>query len=34
MKSGNAIENRGSILLKPEENEQLFSLIGNRCLVS
>ncbi|KAJ8682296.1 hypothetical protein QAD02_018088 [Eretmocerus hayati] len=31
MKSGSVNEQRGSVLLKPEENEQLFRLIGNRC---
>ncbi|KAL6254181.1 hypothetical protein P5V15_014804 [Pogonomyrmex californicus] len=31
MKSGNMDKNRGTILLKPEENEQIFQLIGNRC---
>ncbi|XP_001608170.1 neural Wiskott-Aldrich syndrome protein [Nasonia vitripennis] len=31
MKSGSVNEHRGSILLKPEENEQVFRLIGNRC---
>ncbi|KAL7288564.1 hypothetical protein TKK_0017305 [Trichogramma kaykai] len=31
MKSGSANEHQGSILLKPEENEQVFRLIGNRC---
>ncbi|XP_024876801.1 neural Wiskott-Aldrich syndrome protein-like [Temnothorax curvispinosus] len=31
MKSGNTDKHRGTILLKPEENEQVFQLIGNRC---
>ncbi|XP_014213768.1 neural Wiskott-Aldrich syndrome protein [Copidosoma floridanum] len=31
MKSGSVTEHRGSVLLKPEENEQIFRLIGNRC---
>ncbi|XP_028045355.1 neural Wiskott-Aldrich syndrome protein [Monomorium pharaonis] len=31
MKSGNMDKHRGTILLKPEENEQIFQLIGNRC---
>ncbi|XP_076286940.1 uncharacterized protein LOC143212235 [Lasioglossum baleicum] len=31
MKSGTVDKHRGSILLKPEENEQVFQLIGNRC---
>lgn len=31
MKSGTMDKHRGSILLKPEENEQVFQLIGNRC---
>ncbi|XP_039303453.1 neural Wiskott-Aldrich syndrome protein [Solenopsis invicta] len=31
MKSGNTDKHRGTILLKPEENEQIFQLIGNRC---
>ncbi|XP_026672345.1 neural Wiskott-Aldrich syndrome protein-like [Ceratina calcarata] len=31
MKSGTMSRHRGSILLKPEENEQVFQLIGNRC---
>lgn len=33
MKSGSSYDHRGSILLKPEENEQMFRLIGNRCQV-
>jgi len=33
MKSGNTDKHRGTILLKPEENEQIFQLIGNRCQV-
>ncbi|XP_076241494.1 uncharacterized protein LOC143183699 [Calliopsis andreniformis] len=31
MKSGTMDKHRGSTLLKPEENEQVFQLIGNRC---
>ncbi|XP_076649481.1 uncharacterized protein LOC143357119 [Halictus rubicundus] len=31
MKSGTVDNHRGSTLLKPEENEQVFQLIGNRC---
>ncbi|XP_015592177.1 neural Wiskott-Aldrich syndrome protein [Cephus cinctus] len=31
MKSGSRNENRGSVVLKPEENEQVYGLIGNRC---
>ncbi|KAG7189674.1 hypothetical protein KM043_017346 [Ampulex compressa] len=31
MKSGTTDKHRGSILLKAEENEQVFQLIGNRC---
>lgn len=31
MKSGNTDKHRGTILLKPEENERVFQLIGNRC---
>ncbi|KAL6440861.1 hypothetical protein ACFW04_003350 [Cataglyphis niger] len=31
MKSGNTDKHRGTILLKSEENEQIFQLIGNRC---
>lgn len=33
MKSGtmNSDKHRGSTLLKAEENEQVFQLIGNRC---
>ncbi|XP_011875442.1 PREDICTED: neural Wiskott-Aldrich syndrome protein [Vollenhovia emeryi] len=31
MKSGNTDKHRGTILLKPEENDQVFQLIGNRC---
>ncbi|XP_012214567.1 actin nucleation-promoting factor WASL-like [Linepithema humile] len=31
MKSGNTDKHRGTILLKPEENEHIFQLIGNRC---
>ncbi|XP_058798236.1 actin nucleation-promoting factor WASL-like isoform X2 [Phymastichus coffea] len=31
MKSGNVNEHRGSVLLKPEENDQVFRLLGNRC---
>lgn len=31
MKSGTTDKHRGSILLKTEENEQVFQLIGNRC---
>ncbi|XP_011497860.1 PREDICTED: neural Wiskott-Aldrich syndrome protein [Ceratosolen solmsi marchali] len=31
MKSGSVNEPRGSVLLKPEENDQVFRLIGNRC---
>ncbi|XP_046824516.1 neural Wiskott-Aldrich syndrome protein-like [Vespa crabro] len=31
MKSGTTDKNTGSILLKTEENEQVFQLIGNRC---
>ncbi|XP_011137229.1 neural Wiskott-Aldrich syndrome protein [Harpegnathos saltator] len=31
MKSGNTDKHRGTILLKAEENEQVFQLIGNRC---
>ena len=34
MKSGSVNEHRGSVLLKAEENEQVFRLIGNRCQVS
>lgn len=31
MKSDNTDMHRGTILLKPEENEHVFQLIGNRC---
>ncbi|XP_057335244.1 actin nucleation-promoting factor WASL-like [Microplitis mediator] len=31
MKSTGAKEHRGCVLLKPEENEEIFRLIGNRC---
>ena len=31
MKSGTMEKHRGSTLLRPEENEQVFQLIGNRC---
>nr|XP_033331884.1 neural Wiskott-Aldrich syndrome protein-like [Megalopta genalis] len=31
MKSGTMDKHRGSTLLKPEENEQVLQLIGNRC---
>lgn len=34
MKSGTMDKHRGSTLLKAEENEQVFQLIGNRCQVS
>lgn len=33
MKSGNIDKHRGTILLKPEENERVFQLIGTRCQV-
>lgn len=33
MKSTGAKEHRGCVLLKPEENEEVFRLIGNRCQV-
>lgn len=33
MKSGTVNKHRGSTLLKTEENEQVYQLIGNRCQV-
>lgn len=33
MKSGETVNHRGSTLLKEEENQEVFQLIGNRCQV-